>query len=920
MAGSYLTNGVYLPEISESPWGEQVNNNFVILSNGIDNVKIDYNTKLSGKLDRTSTTTQIINSNVNVNGEWNFANTVQGTITYAIHSNDADHAILADTATNANHANSADTAHTSDTSAYATSAYSSNYAERCNKAVTADSATKAKCDNDGNDISQTYLKISNYDTQTAITALNALREHIADEEAHTSLQQKNDIQNSFTNVNNRIDAVNDDLTAHKNNTDIHTSRQEKIDIQNNFNYLQSSLDTHANDTDLHLIDGNARTADEFKENKTIELSGDVTGTASSKGNWTISTVLANSGVVSGTYGQSSDISNQKTYQIEVPLITVDSKGRITNISTKTVTTTIPTKVSELANDRGYLTTHQSKSDLGLGNVSNYDQSKAIKSITRSGLTFSYTCLDGSTGTFTDNPNVVDLTSNQIIDGIKTFNETINGDLNGNANTCTEYFLNMVDTAEDLENALNTKPPTLKDVFETWYRFSHTGNTQYNLSNATGNALTDLQGWQFDENKMRIANNVNTVTYTGFISIRKYKKYTLGIKVCGPDEEFEQLFGTAGYLKDDDMFGIVCGYMKDNQGNEHTLSFIRDAAATICGLYYDYGKSTSVMLYDARSQITVIHKGNGESGGTDDGWYMKYAHMEVQRDGSTLNIRGSQINEDNYSISFTYNASDVPDNLAIDTYNNIRNMLLNKSSVGVSLLSQNGFMYLERFDGLFNSNDIYDTLNNVIYAYDSNNNSWYLTNRKVSDEVADYSRIYNENTEKSFVYYDEKTYMTSCNMYAGTGLSLSGTTFNVTSTAGSSALQWNSEVTLGTVGGLAIKAKLPQNPNTDTKYSAGTGLSLNGTQFNVNIPNYKVSDGTNPDATYIMTLDISQNACHPSQYTIGSLIDYINTHNTTYSAGTNMNLSGTTMNLNDSISVNSVNTGSLVVDGWTISIG
>ena len=107
-----------------------------------------------------------------------------------------------------------------------------------------------------------------------------------------------------------------------------------------------------------------------------------------------------------------------------------------------------------------------------------------------------------------------------------------------------------------------------------------------------------------------------------------------------------------------------------------------------------------------------------------------------------------------------------------------------------------------------------------------------SNRKVSDEVADYSRIYNENTEKSFVYYDEKSYMTSCNMYAGTGLSLSGTTFNVTTTAGNSNLQWNSEVTLGTVGGLAIKAKLPQNPNTDTTYSAGSNLSLSGTTFNV----------------------------------------------------------------------------------------
>ncbi len=42
----------------------------------------------------------------------------------------------------------------------------------------------------------------------------------------------------------------------------------------------------------------------------------------------------------------------------------------------------------------------SKSQIGLGNVANYDQSKAIKSITRSGTTFTYTTLDGTTGTFT----------------------------------------------------------------------------------------------------------------------------------------------------------------------------------------------------------------------------------------------------------------------------------------------------------------------------------------------------------------------------------------------------------------------------------------------------------------------------------------------------------------------------------------
>ena len=41
-----------------------------------------------------------------------------------------------------------------------------------------------------------------------------------------------------------------------------------------------------------------------------------------------------------------------------------------------------------------------KAQIGLGNVSNYDQSKAIKSITRSGTTFTTTALDGTTSTFT----------------------------------------------------------------------------------------------------------------------------------------------------------------------------------------------------------------------------------------------------------------------------------------------------------------------------------------------------------------------------------------------------------------------------------------------------------------------------------------------------------------------------------------
>lgn len=41
-----------------------------------------------------------------------------------------------------------------------------------------------------------------------------------------------------------------------------------------------------------------------------------------------------------------------------------------------------------------------KTQVGLGKVANYDQSKAIKSIKRSGMTFTATALDGTTTTFT----------------------------------------------------------------------------------------------------------------------------------------------------------------------------------------------------------------------------------------------------------------------------------------------------------------------------------------------------------------------------------------------------------------------------------------------------------------------------------------------------------------------------------------
>lgn len=118
----------------------------------------------------------------------------------------------------------------------------------------------------------------------------------------------------------------------------------------------------------------------------------------------------------------------KSLSISGKTITVTpGSGNAYTLTTQDTTYTLPTASSTLggvkttstvSNSSGYTAcpiisgvpyykdtnTTYSLSSLGIGNVKNYDQSKAIKSISRSGTTFTYTCLDGTTGTFTQQDN------------------------------------------------------------------------------------------------------------------------------------------------------------------------------------------------------------------------------------------------------------------------------------------------------------------------------------------------------------------------------------------------------------------------------------------------------------------------------------------------------------------------------------
>lgn len=134
-----------------------------------------------------------------------------------------------------------------------------------------------------------------------------------------------------------------DFVPYSNNSyTLGTSSSIWKECYSNAYYLGSTafgdIVTHnANEFLTDVSDASVASADEFSSNQDVTLTGDVTGTASSKAGWTVSTTLSDSGVTAGTYGPSTDVSGTNNTTILVPEITVDSKGRITSVTNRTYT-------------------------------------------------------------------------------------------------------------------------------------------------------------------------------------------------------------------------------------------------------------------------------------------------------------------------------------------------------------------------------------------------------------------------------------------------------------------------------------------------------------------------------------------------------------------------------------------------------
>lgn len=210
--------------------------------------------------------------------------------------------------------------------------------------------------------------------------------------------------------------------------------------------------------------GKADTAGTFTSAKSVTLTGDVRGTASSKAGWSITTTLANSGVTAGSYGPSSNASPAHGGTFSVPYVTFDAKGRATAASTKTITLPIyavftgatPSKAGTAGlvpapakNQGGYFLrgdgswynfldlnstaldtiseikaawesadgTLKATLEAAIGAKVPIGSAEYIKGLSISGRTITYTKGDGTTGTLTTQDNDTHYTANLYLGGL-----------------------------------------------------------------------------------------------------------------------------------------------------------------------------------------------------------------------------------------------------------------------------------------------------------------------------------------------------------------------------------------------------------------------------------------------------------------------------------------------------------------------
>ena len=301
--------------------------------------------------------------------------------------------------------------------------------------------------------------------------------------------------------------------------------------------------------------------------------------------------------------------------------------------------------------------------------------------------------------------------------------------------------------QDEVNKIKNENTDQKIIFDTWERFSHLNATSG--SNVTGdenNAIpNELTKWNYDTNTNTINCTINSSSFIGFVSPKKYTDYTFKVTLKSLDG-------------DDDTIGIILAYIRDSNGIPHTLSLLRkygDVGPVLYGVVYDYNKSTYKLIKDG-SLLVKWPNGNYGSNYNESGYKRNPGNawssatngitVEAVRNGDIITTKTSELNETSLLDSSL---------LTIDLNSDpVLNIFKQPSSIGYCCNSQNKSSW-SNITFTEPSTKIYNLENNTVEEVIDG--TWAIApNETVYTEFKPGRFVRNKITEKCFYIHDGYT--------------------------------------------------------------------------------------------------------------------------------------------------------------------
>ncbi|PTY93110.1 hypothetical protein [Heyndrickxia sporothermodurans] len=281
----------------------------------------------------------------------------------------------------------------------------------------------------------------------------------------------------------------------------------------------------------------------------------------------------------------------------------------------------------------------------------------------------------------------------------------------NANTMeVDYIVTEVSAVDnDTDLAIAKEVFTSnREIFDQWGRFSHSGTAQ--PANAS-----ELTAWKYDSVNDLVICTVNSGTYIGFYSDKKYDTYVHQATMASADG-------------DDDDIGILIAFAVDANGKEHTLSAIRCAnlnqTHTIVNgenynwaIIYNHKQSNAKMIANGTSLLTTQV--------TSQGWSSmpNGTTIRVHRQGDIIEAVTSEFNSTvlNQNTKLTVDLKSDP----------VLAVFRGPQSYGYTSHSQNQSTYKDIYFSDA-ANVIYDIRTGNVWVADSNGNYTIDSSKSLTD--------------------------------------------------------------------------------------------------------------------------------------------------------------------------------------------